>query len=697
MHAFEVYKYAQTSCLKPNRLDAAFAQSMAMNSIGGSNTQEMKQRMESSGHHAGGGMQQLGGGVAVGGRADGMRGCPQHHLMVGGSGAAMQAHGSNLAQAGNSLGGMGFGGNMRSQLSHGESWQMLSQHQRNQQEQRQQRLQYMGACGGEGTSIGSMSIPSGMHASSGESAQHAYAHIRPAVNSHNLQGVLGKYGHGMPEVLAVAQSQAGNDGMGNFATSVQPPHLDGSSAMHRGMYGYGDAHRMRMPVVSPQQTDLTGERVGMVRGHGGGGGGGGGEGGEADAGGQGHEGASGKFNHALLQVQVGRFRDSLRVYPCGAILQSKCCLRLCVCVCVYCVCVCSILQQENSNLRAKVLDLQTTLKKIVQGSGGAIAAVGGSGYPQDGGSHPLMQVLEGLEGQAQEGSVSVVVGGSSTFNDLEQPFLNPASALPLYSASSPDASGKPWSGSGEGSGDWGQGAHASSVTADQATGAANVLRMFGDQGKGAGVGVGAKRVAGVCGIDVLPMFNSDAEMMEGTGAGTGGQLEEGECKRARIAADHQKEVMLVFNGDLATCDRAVISAKLQSLRRLLIKRHDSARLTAGASQGAGAGNEPDKTAAAQLLLRIHLLTLDGLPKPMPHERLWVLVDEALPAESQERLRSGCSLCLCVCVWFVCASILWTHNCPWASADSNCVCQKSSKCVPLSRTCPSKNRTFASSS
>jgi len=44
-----------------------------------------------------------------------------------------------------------------------------------------------------------------------------------------------------------------------------------------------------------------------------------------------------------------------------------------------------------------------------------------------------MQVLEGLEGQAQDGS-GVVMGGSS-FEDIEQPFLNPAAALPLASTS----------------------------------------------------------------------------------------------------------------------------------------------------------------------------------------------------------------------------------------------------------------------
>ena len=41
-----------------------------------------------------------------------------------------------------------------------------------------------------------------------------------------------------------------------------------------------------------------------------------------------------------------------------------------------------------------------------------------------------MQVLEGLEGHTAQGAGSLVVGGSS-FEDVEQPFLNPAAALAL--------------------------------------------------------------------------------------------------------------------------------------------------------------------------------------------------------------------------------------------------------------------------
>ena len=45
-------------------------------------------------------------------------------------------------------------------------------------------------------------------------------------------------------------------------------------------------------------------------------------------------------------------------------------------------------------------------------------------------------------------------------------------------------------------------------------------------------------------------------------------------------AGYQKEVLLVFEGDLDTCDRAVITNKLQNLKRLLIKRHTSALMAA---------------------------------------------------------------------------------------------------------------------
>jgi hypothetical protein len=57
-------------------------------------------------------------------------------------------------------------------------------------------------------------------------------------------------------------------------------------------------------------------------------------------------------------------------------------------------------------LRAQVEHLQTTLKKIVQGSGGA---AGGEQAAEGGGSRPLMQVLDGLDGQAHDKD-SVFVG-----------------------------------------------------------------------------------------------------------------------------------------------------------------------------------------------------------------------------------------------------------------------------------------------
>ena len=108
---------------------------------------------------------------------------------------------------------------------------------------------------------------------------------------------------------------------------------------------------------------------------------------------------------------------------------------------------------------------------------------------------------------------------------------------------------------------------------------------------GAGVGVGAKRHSdsplgrGACDVLCLDEKPNGVEGsgMEVVGKGGGGlsrsgvQLEEGECKRARLAGRYHKEVLLVFDGDLSTCDRAVINSKLQSLKRLLIKRHDSAR------------------------------------------------------------------------------------------------------------------------
>ena len=82
------------------------------------------------------------------------------------------------------------------------------------------------------------------------------------------------------------------------------------------------------------------------------------------------------------------------------------------------------------------------------------------------------------------------------------------------------------------------------VTKDQATGAMNLQRILAK--KVAGVGVGAKRVAGGGGMvaNQDSMFPSSAEehmVVEGGDTEMGGQLEEGECKRRRT---DQKEVML---------------------------------------------------------------------------------------------------------------------------------------------------------
>ena len=82
------------------------------------------------------------------------------------------------------------------------------------------------------------------------------------------------------------------------------------------------------------------------------------------------------------------------------------------------------------------------------------------------------------------------------------------------------------------------------VTKDQATGAMNLQRILAN--KVAGVGVGAKRVAGGGGMvaNQDSMFPSSAEehmVVEGGDTEMGGQLEEGECKRRRT---DQKEVML---------------------------------------------------------------------------------------------------------------------------------------------------------
>ena len=171
------------------------------------------------------------------------------------------------------------------------------------------------------------------------------------------------------------------------------------------------------------------------------------------------------------------------------------------------------------------------------------------------------------------------------------------------------------------------------------------------------MGVGAKRVAGenASGIGAGAVGSSffsagDAgNMAEDGGAGGGGVLEVGEHKRARLAAGHLKHVLLVFEGDLDTCDRGVISNKLQSLKRLLMKRHDSARVVPQHMEE----DCEQAAAAAQLMLRIHLLTISGSPRPLPMERLWVMLAEPLGPDAQQRLRSGVCVCVCVCVCVVC--------------------------------------------
>ena len=108
------------------------------------------------------------------------------------------------------------------------------------------------------------------------------------------------------------------------------------------------------------------------------------------------------------------------------------------------------------------------------------------------------------------------------------------------------------------------------VTRDQAAGAAHLQRILGGGGLGGGVGVGAKRVAG-SGVGVGAVASSlfsggDATTMADGGVGGAAELEVGEHKRARLAGGHLKHVLLVFEGDLDTCDRGVIRFVLRCVR-----------------------------------------------------------------------------------------------------------------------------------
>jgi len=84
-----------------------------------------------------------------------------------------------------------------------------------------------------------------------------------------------------------------------------------------------------------------------------------------------------------------------------------------------------------------------------------------------------------------------------------------------------------------------------------------------------------------------------------------------------------------------------------------MKRHDTARVVPQHMEE----DCEQAAAAAQLMLRIHLLTISGSPRPLPMERLWVILAEPLGPDAQQRLRSGVplslslslSLCVCVCV------------------------------------------------
>ena len=103
-----------------------------------------------------------------------------------------------------------------------------------------------------------------------------------------------------------------------------------------------------------------------------------------------------------------------------------------------------------------------------------------------------------------------------------------------------------------------------------------------------------------------------------------------ENKRARLElASGQKEVLLVFDGDLATCDRNVISNKLTRLKRLLTKRFEAR----GASAVDGVA-----ASALQLLTRI-LIAVPSAPYPLPSERIRVMLATPISAEIEARLRN----------------------------------------------------------
>lgn len=100
-------------------------------------------------------------------------------------------------------------------------------------------------------------------------------------------------------------------------------------------------------------------------------------------------------------------------------------------------------------------------------------------------------------------------------------------------------------------------------------------------------------------------------------------------KRARIS--QQKEVMLVFDGDLATCDADVISSKLRHLKRLLAKRFEAKHQWQAAANAAGAEE------ANQLAMRV-LTALPGGMDPLGGERICVLVSATLSAEVEATIK-----------------------------------------------------------
>ena len=84
-----------------------------------------------------------------------------------------------------------------------------------------------------------------------------------------------------------------------------------------------------------------------------------------------------------------------------------------------------------------------------------------------------------------------------------------------------------------------------------------------------------------------------------------------------------REVLLVFEGDLAQCDRAIISAKLLHLKRLLHRRLES-RLS------------PSQDAAGSLMHA--LLALHRMTPAAPGERIRVQASQGLEPEKRESLK-----------------------------------------------------------